>query len=899
MNNTPPWHNLSITETMHRLTAAVEGLTTQEADKRLTFYGNNTITAGPPYSAMQRFIAQFKNVLIYILLVSALVTALIQHWTDTGVIMAVIFINAVIGFIQEQKAEKALAAIRDLLSPHATVLRDSELSRIDAAQLVPGDVVILAAGDKVPADLRLMEAHHLRIQEAILTGESLDVAKSELPVALNMPLGSRTNIAHCGTLVTTGQGKGMVVATASQTEIGRISHMIREVESPQSNLTIKIARFSRWLAFGIIVLAVSIFFFGIYIRGLSMEEMFMVMIGIAVSAIPEGLPAVISISMAMGVRTMARRNAIVRHLPVVEALGSVTVICTDKTGTLTRNELVVTDVITAEHAFHVTGTGYSPEGSIMCRGNQISHSEHPTIQSMGCAGMLNNDAVLNLEDNEWKINGDPTEAALMAFANKTGQNLEYLRNKMPRMAVIPFSAETCYMATLHPDIEGENIVYVKGAPEQILAICDMQQTGSNVASLQEDYWQERVAELARKGKRVLAVAYQRVTKQQHTLSHENVQSGYTLLGLFGIMDTPRTEARAAIAACLHSGITVKMITGDHELTASSIGELLGIPNSSNVMTGAEIESLSNDALAKAVEGINIYARMHPEHKLRLVKALQTNKEIVAMTGDGVNDAPALKCADIGIAMGKQGTEVAKEASDLVLADDNFASIVDAVEQGRNIFRNIRNTIQFMLVTDCTEGLTLVIAMLAGLALPITPLQILWVNMVTAVTLSLAFAFAPRDSSVMLTPPLPPDMPLFSSQSVWTLLWHTGLIATGTIGLFLYEMQRTGDIAEARTIAVNVLVFFQIFYLWGMLPAQKKLIHMTPALLAITGVLVLQLAFTYMPWMQDIFTTSALGINEWLKLIIVSSVILLWLFIERRWRKGGSLTSINSPILLKA
>lgn len=668
--------------------------------------------------------------------------------------------------------------------------------------------------------------------------------------------------------------------------------MIGQAESPQTTLTIKLARFSRWLAAIIVLLAISVFFFGAYVRHLPMEEMFMVMIGIAVSAIPEGLPAVISITMALGVRVMARRNAIVRHLPVIEALGSVTVICTDKTGTLTRNELSVTDIVTAEKIFDVTGVGYSPEGRILFETQEISLAEHPTVCDMGSAAMLNNDATLKFKKGVWEINGDPTEGALMAFAHKAGHEVETLQEKLPRTDVIPFSAEARYMATLHHSAEGSGLIYVKGAPEQILLICgSQQQNDGSDKPLQMDYWQARVTELAKQGKRVLAVAHRHAAKTHDALSHEDIQEGLSLLGLFGIMDTPREEARDAIAACLSAGIAVKMITGDHVLTASSIGGLLGIPDSNKVMTGADIELLSDEALAKLVEGINIYARMHPEHKLRLVQALQARGAVVAMTGDGVNDAPALKSADIGIAMGKQGTEVAKEASDLVLADDNFASIVHAVEEGRNIYQNIRRTIQFMLVTDCTEGLTLLIAMLAGFALPITPLQILWVNMVTAVTLSLAFAFAPRDPSVMRSPPIPPGVPLFTRRTVGIMLWHILLIATGTIGLFLYEMQHTADTAAARTIAVNVLVFFQIYYLWGMFPLQNKLSGLMPVILATAGVLLFQLGFTYIPWMQGIFATAPLDGTAWLKIVTVSAVIFIWLWAERRF----SLRKIALPI----
>lgn len=661
-----------------------------------------------------------------------------------------------------------------------------------------------------------------------------------------------------------------------------------QAKSPQTPLTLKLARFSRWLAAIIVLLSLGVFFFGVYVRDLPMNDMFMVMIGIAVFAIPEGLPAVISITMALGVRSMAARSAIVRHLPVIETLGSVTVICTDKTGTLTKNELAVTDIITAEHTFRVSGVGYAPEGKILFDTQEIMLAEHPTLCDIGCAAMLNNDATLTLKKGVWELNGDPTEGALMAFARKAGHEEESMQDAWPRADVIPFSAQSRYMATLHHGAD-ESVIYIKGAPEQILAMCAHQQReDGNDESLDKNYWQSCVNELARQGKRVLAIANRHVTQSQKDLRHEDVQEGLTLLGLFGIMDTAREEAKDAIAACLNAGVTVKMITGDHVLTASAIGTMLGIPDSEKVMTGVDMERLSDDALAATVESVHIYARMHPEHKLRLVQALQSKGEVVAMTGDGVNDAPALKSANIGIAMGKAGTEVAKEAAGLVLADDNFASIVYAVEEGRNIYRNIKRTIQFMLVTDVTEGLTLLIAMLAGFTLPITPLQILWVNMVTAVTLSLAFAFAPRDPSVMRSGPLLLNASLFSKSHMGVMLWHIAIITSGTIGLFLYEIQLTKDIASARTIAVNVLVFFQIYYLWGLFPLRRRLSALMPVVLATLGVVLFQLAFTYVPWMQQLFTTAALDGMAWLKVVMVSAFIFLWLrarfFIDKihRW-----------------
>lgn len=876
------WHTLSAKDVLHALSSDAHGLSEEESQARLKTNGKNTVESKQNVSVLRRFMHQFCDPLIYVLLVAGGITALMQHWTDTSVITVVILLNALIGFIQEQKAENALAAIRDLLSPRANVLRAGTPHLIDATLLVTGDIVVLAAGDKVPADIRLLSAHSLRMQEAILTGESLDIEKSTHEVSSESSLGERTCMAYSGTLVTAGQGKGVVVATGEQTEIGHISTMLGEVESPETPLTRKLARFSRLLAIGIVAVAVSIFCFGVFVRGLPINEMFMVMIAITVSAIPEGLPAIISITLALGVRAMAKRNAIVRHLPVIEALGSATVICTDKTGTLTKNELAVTDIITAEHSFFISGVGYSPEGNILFEDKEIALSEHPAVCDMGCAAILNNDATLTCKKGVWELNGDPTEGALMAFARKAGHDRKETREAWPRADVIPFSAEAQYMATLHHG-EEESIIYVKGAPEKIFAMCSTQRRVEVDEPLNIKYWQEKSDALARQGKRILAIASRPANKTHKRLRHEDVKSELTLLGLFGIIDTPREEAKHAIAACLAAGIGVKMITGDHVLTASSIGKMLGIQGSEKVMEGKDMERMSDEALIEAVDGVNIYARMHPEHKLRLVKALQAKGETVAMTGDGVNDAPALKMADIGIAMGKQGTEVAKKASSLVLADDNFASIVCAVEEGRNIYRNIKRTIQFMLVTDCCEGVVLIIAMLMGLTLPVTPLQILWVNMVTSVALSLSFAFAPYDPDVMHQPPLPLHTPIFSRMKIMSFLWHIVIITAGTIGLFLYEM-RTGSIDTARTIAVNTLVAFQVYYLWGLLLVQKKaergIKPYAPLFISTIAIIILQLTLTYAPWMQNIFATTHLSLRDWGEVNAVAAIILVWILVER-------------------
>ena len=845
-----------------------QGLTVAEAQRRLKEQGPNSLPLGRQRPAWLRFLSQFNNVLIYILVLSAAITGFLHHWVDTAVIVSVIFINALIGFIQEGKAEDALAGIRKLLSPQALVVRDKVQQHIDATELVIQDYVILTAGDKVPADIRLLTANSLRLQESILTGESLDIEKAA------------DGLAYAGTLVTYGNGTGLVIATGAKTEIGRISQSLGAVSAPETPLTHKLSRLFRYLAGMIVCTAVATFVFGVYVRHLPVDEMFMVMIGIAVSSIPEGLPAAISITLAIGVRLMARRNAIVRSLPVVETLGNTTVICTDKTGTLTHNELVVAHAVTAEHAFTVSGVGYTPEGKFFHQDKEITLGDYPAAAGMLHGAMLNNDAALQLVEGEWVLHGDPTEGALMAFALKAGHSRDELHSKFPRLAEIPFSAEQRYMATSHADSNGKGVIYVKGAPEKLLAMCHNQMDGKGAPQpLRTDYWREQIEQLAKNGERVLALACKPVNNAPDALAPGDIETGLVFLGLFGITDRPRMEAAPAIAMCREAGIAVKMITGDHALTASAIGRAIGIPAPDKILTGADIDAMSDSELQKAVGDVNIYARMFPQHKLRLVMALQHLGHVVAMTGDGVNDAPALKAADVGIAMGKQGTEVAKDASRIVLADDNFASIAAAVEEGRNIYKNLRYTIQFMLVTDFAEGLSLIISLLAGLALPITPLQILWVNTVTSVTLSLAFAFAPHHKDAMHIPPLHQMAPFFNLRKITSLVFHVLLIAFGTIATFHYMQPLLGD-AGARTVAVNVLIGFQIWYLWSLFPTRTARSapwarHYLPVLLATLGTLALQVIFCYAGWMQDIFATEALQIREWFVIAALTFTILVW------------------------
>jgi magnesium-transporting ATPase (P-type) len=698
---------------------------------------------------------QFNNILLYVMLGAAAITALLGHWVDTGVLLAAVMINAIIGFIQEGKAEAALDAIRGMLSPHAIVIRDGNRYEIDAAELVPGDLVVLGSGDRVPADLRLISVKDLRVDEAALTGESLPVEKGVETVAADVPLGDRYGMAYSGTLVVHGQAIANVVATGPATELGKINEMLAGIQNLTTPLLRKIDRFGRWLAIVILIIAAATFLFGTLWRGHSPAEMFMMVVALAASAIPEGLPAIMTVTLALGVQRMARRNAIVRRLPAVETLGSVTVICSDKTGTLTRNEMTVQRVVCAGHVFDVGGVGYAPVGDFSVDGRLVDVSHHAVLQLAIRAGVLCNDARLLEEDESWHVEGDPTEGALLALGQKAGLSQASEKAAWPRLDSIPFESERRLMATQHHDAEGKPWLFVKGAPESILDICAHQLENAGEQSLDTDYWRRMATDTAAQGLRLLALAYKRAEPALGYLDIGDLAGGYTLLAIVGIVDPPREEAIHAVGECHRASIRVKMITGDHADTARAIGAQLAIGVGKPAITGAEIAILDDAELRRVVMEVDVFARASPEHKLRLVQALQDDGQVVAMTGDGVNDAPALKRADVGVAMGKKGTEAAKEAADMVLADDNFATIATAVREGRAVYDNLKKFILFMLPTNGGEALVAIAAILFELALPLTPAQVLWINMVTSSTLGLALAFEPAEPDIMQRQPRPP------------------------------------------------------------------------------------------------------------------------------------------------
>lgn len=870
--STEHWHTLSREDIQQRLQTGPRGLAETEARHRLVQYGPNRLAPPKRRGPLLRLLMQFHNILLYVMLGAAMITAFLGHWVDTGVLLAAVVINALIGFIQEGKAEAALDAIRAMLSPHATVIRDGSRREIDAAELVPGDLVLLVSGDRVPADLRLIAVKQLRVEEAALTGESLPVEKITDAAAVDAPLGDRYGMAYSGTLVVHGQARGIVTATGAATELGKINKMLAGIQNLTTPLLRQIDRFGRVLALVIIAMSAATFILGTVWRGQAPAEMFMMVVALAASAIPEGLPAIMTVTLALGVQRMARRNAIIRHLPAVETLGSVTVICSDKTGTLTRNEMTVQRVVCAGHVIDVGGVGYTPIGDFSIDGRIIDIERYPALALAIRAGVLCNDARLREDEELWRVEGDPTEGALLVLGAKAGFTQPTADTAWPRIDVIPFESEHRFMATYHRDADGEAWIFIKGAPEPLFDICERQMNHHGEHTLDIDYWRRMATDTAAQGLRLLALACKRAAPAGDRLDFGDVEEGYTLLALVGIVDPPREEAIAAVRDCHHAGIRVKMITGDHAETARVIGAQLAIGVGKPTITGSELALMDDAALRRVAMGVDVFARASPEHKLRLVQALQNDGQVVAMTGDGVNDAPALKRADVGVAMGMKGTEAAKEAADMVLADDNFATIASAVREGRAVYDNIKKFILFTLPTNGGEALVIIAAILFELTLPLTPAQVLWINMVTASTLGLALAFEPAERDIMSRRPRPPGEALLSGFFVWRVAMVSVLMMTGALGLFLWELQSGTDIETARTMAVNAIVVAEMFYLlnsryiFAAVANREGLTGNRYVLLAIAACIPLQLAYTHAPVMQGIFGSAALSVVEWIKVL---------------------------------
>ncbi|MBC7202195.1 MAG: cation-transporting P-type ATPase [Pusillimonas sp.] len=895
------WHTLPVDATRSALGTSDQGITDGEAAQRLQALGPNRLASLRKRGPLQRFFAQFHNILLYIMLVAAVVTALFEHWVDTGVLLAAVVVNAVIGFIQEGKAESALDAIRNMLAPRATVIREGQRSEIDAADLVPGDLVVLNPGDRVPADIRLMRVKNLKVEEAALTGESVPVEKHTGVVQADASLGDRFGMAYAGTLVVNGQATGWVVTTGANTELGHINQMLASIGDVGTPMMRQINHFSYILALVIIVVGALVFFFGTAVRGESLITMFMLVVALVAAAIPEGLPAIMTVTLALGVQRMARQHAIIRRLPAVETLGSVSVICSDKTGTLTRNEMTVQRIACAEHVIEVEGAGYEPVGGFRRDGQTIDAAQDPVLDRLATVAALCNDATLNVEDNHWWVEGDPTEGALLVLGRKAGMSEAERSTQWPRIDSIPFESENRYMATCHRDAQEQSWIFVKGAPERVLEMCRFQAYKDTLQPIDLDYWRRMGNDIAARGLRLLALAQKQAEAHGPCLSADDMHEGFVLLALVGMIDLPREEAIKAVADCHRAGIRVKMITGDHADTAKAVAAQLNIGKGKPALTGAEIALMDDISLQNAVFEVDVFARASPEHKLRLVRALQHHGQVVAMTGDGVNDAPALKRADVGVAMGQKGTEAAKEAADMVLANDNFATIAAAVREGRAVYDNVKKFILFMLPTNGGEVLIVITALVFGLVLPLSPAQVLWINMVTVSTLGLALAFEPPEKGIMRRPPRPPSEKLLSVFFAWRVVFVSILMATGALTLFLWELSNGRDVAIANTLAVNTVVFSEMFYLinsrriHASVLNRDGLLGSPHCLAAILFCILLQLVFTYVPLMHTLFSSAALLWFDWLKVIGVGAAVFFMAefekWISRRFSRHarGSLT----------
>jgi magnesium-transporting ATPase (P-type) len=871
-------HSRSAAEVLAILGSSGDGLDTDTARERLATYGANKLPVKKPRSAVLRFFSHFNDVLIYILIAAGVLKAILGEWVDFAVIISVAVINALVGFLQEGKAQQALDSIRRMLSVTAQVRRDGGWEKLDAQTLVPGDVVRIASGDRIPADMRLLEVSNLRVEESALTGESVPATKNVTQVGVDAGLGDRLSMVYSGTIVSAGTGTGVVTATGASTEIGRIQSLIAEVDTIDTPLTRKLARFGRQLSLAILGVAALMLVIGKLIHQFSVNELLTAGIGFAVAAIPEGLPAVVTITLALGVQQMARRNAITRKLPAVEALGAVNVICSDKTGTLTQNEMTARTVVTTHQRFDVTGTGYRPDGGIKLGETPIAPADHPDLAAVLTTMAVCNDARLHEADGQWRVVGEPTEGALRTLALKAGVD----DADWPRLGVVPFESANKFMVTLNATPHGERYLFVKGAPDRLLDRSTTQTRGQSAEPIDRSFWEARIDELSGQGLRVLAAAQRRAVDSD-TLDIGDVDDGLEFLGLVGIVDPPRPEAITSIATCHAAGIQVKMITGDHAGTASAIAREMGIIKAGEeprVLTGAELEVMSQTRLREVADEVDVYARTSPEHKLRIVSALQAQGKVVAMTGDGVNDAPALTRADIGVAMGIKGTEATKEAAGIVLADDNFATIERAVEEGRRIYDNIRKSVLFMLPTNGAQSLIILVAILIGFALPLQPVQILWVNMVTSVTLSLALVFEEAEGGLMARPPRAPNQGLVNRADLGMIALVSILVAGAAITEFFVARAGGYSLAVAQTAAVNLLALGQLAYLLNCRfvtssSLRPEVFRGNPWVWRMAGALIaLQLVFTYAPFMHVWFHTAPVTIRAWSVAIALSIVIFL-------------------------
>ncbi|WP_194976712.1 cation-transporting P-type ATPase [Aquiflexum lacus] len=893
MNQEYDWHNIEASEVAKIFDVSTEtGLSSTEVEEKTHKYGKNILTKKKRISAFVRFLLQFHQPLIYILLAATAVTFFLNEFVDSAVIFGVVLINAIIGYIQETKALKAIDALEGSLASKAAVIRNGKKQVIEAVEIVPGDIVLLRSGDKFPADIRLFELRDMQVDESALTGESVPVQKHIDPVDSENVLGDRFCMGFSSTNVTYGQGRGIVVATGDYTEVGKIQKSIASAQDLETPLTQKIKSFSHLLLWVIIGLSSILIVVGL-VRGESFGEIFMVAVALAVGAIPEGLPVAVTIMLALGVSKMAKRKAIIRKLVAVETLGSTNVICSDKTGTLTENQMTVQKIFAGDKYFDVTGLGYQPEGTIELDGQPVNLELHKSLSLCLQAGLLCNDSALKEKNGVWMIEGEPTEGALLVSGFKSGFKIEDLENSMPRKSSIPFESEYQYMATLHGG--EQHIIFMKGASEAILERCSgMYDEHGKLVALDKTKILTKVEELAAQGLRVLGFAMKAPSNDLERVNHDDVNSEMVFLGIQGMIDPPRKEAIEAVALCQKAGIDVKMITGDHAVTAASIADQIGLRGQREngmlkALNGKELQSLDNGDFADAAESVAVFARVSPDQKLRLVKALQERGKIVAMTGDGVNDGPALKQANIGVAMGITGTDVAKDASDMVLTDDNFSSIEGAVEEGRGVFDNLTKFIVWTLPTNLGEGLVILAAVVIGSQLPILPVQLLWINMTTAILLGLMLAFEPKEPGIMDRPPRPSKQPILTTDLIMRTLLVGTLMMISAFGLYIYEVEFLGQsLSYGQTVATSVFIFMEAAYLFNCRSMVRPLSEIgfftnKWIFIGIGAMIFFQLLYIYTSVMNTLFNSSPLQMDSWWRIIGVSVALFIIVTIEKRIR----------------
>ncbi|MEX2182031.1 MAG: HAD-IC family P-type ATPase [Gemmatimonadaceae bacterium] len=870
------WHTVAVGDVEQALGTAAEGLDGAEAARRLAQYGPNEIEAERQDPWWAILLHQFRDPLIYILIAAGSITLALRDYTDTGVILAVVILNAVIGFVQEYRARKAMQALARLSAPHAVVIRAGTTQDVASRDLVPGDVIVLASGSRVPADVRVTRVNDLEVDESLLTGESRSVRKHAEP--LDRPAlvaGDQVNMAFAGTTVARGRGRGLVVRTGMATEMGRIAVAMRDVGHTTTPLQAKIDRFGRHVGLVVIALSLLVLVIGV-LRNISLGEILLTAVALAVSAIPEGLPVVLTVTLAIGVRRMARRQAIIRSLPAVETLGSTTVIGSDKTGTLTANAMTVVAIWAAGRDYSVSGTGYDRSGQVESDGVVVGAHDDPVLHRVLLSAVLANEAEPDQERQEPRI-GDPTELALHVAAAKAGLDPGEARARHREYDILPFESERRYMATLNAGDGAEHTLHLKGAPERILACCDRMLTRDGERPLDRRAVQDAAGALAARGLRVLATAVRPVGRTA-SIEGETACNGSVFTGLLGMEDPVRPEAVAAVADAHAAGIRVLMLTGDHIDTARTIGGQLGL-RGADAISGQEISALSDEELDSRIATVDVYARVAPEHKLRIVQRLKAREEIVAVTGDGVNDAPALRAAHIGVAMGASGTDVAREAADMVLADDNFATITAAIEEGRVVFSNIRKVTFFLLSTAVGEVLAILVALAAGWPLPFIAAQILWINLVTNGLQDVALAFEPGEPGLLRQRPRKADDGVLSRRLLERLGAVGVLLAAGTLGMFLWTLRATGDLDLARTAAMTQMVVFQFFHVFNCRSLDRSIFSIPMfsnkfLFLSIVAAALAHLAVLHLPFLQAVFKTTALPPHLWAVILAVGTVVVL-------------------------